>query len=114
LVIARSELKLIVVLSVAELLVVGESVTPAGAVTVAVFESVPVAEEATVPVAVKVALLVVGRLTVVEMFPAPEAAAQLPPTDEQVQVTPVNVAGKVSLTAAFTTSDGPLFVTTIV
>jgi hypothetical protein len=52
LVIARSELSVIVVVSVAELLVVGESVTPAGAVTVAVFDSVPVAEEATVPVAV--------------------------------------------------------------
>ena len=35
------------------------------------FDRVPVAEEATVPVAVKVALLVVGRLTVVEMLPVP-------------------------------------------
>jgi hypothetical protein len=69
-----------VVVSVAELLVVGESVTPAPAPSPwRCFDSVPVAEEATVPVAVKVALLVAGRLTVVEMLPEPEAAAQLRP-----------------------------------
>jgi hypothetical protein len=38
----------IVSLSVALLLVVGLSVTPAGAVTVAVFESVPLADDFTV------------------------------------------------------------------
>ena len=40
---------MIVVVSVAELFVDGLSVTPAGAVTVAVFDNVPVADDATVP-----------------------------------------------------------------
>ena len=70
---------MIVSVSVAELFEVGESVTPAGAVVVAVFEMLPVAEEATVPLAEKVALLPEGRLTVVEMLPEPEAAPQLAP-----------------------------------
>src|SRR5436190_715470 len=47
-VIARSELSVIVSLSVALLLVVGLSATPAGAVTVAVLTRLPVADDFTV------------------------------------------------------------------
>src|SRR5438270_247846 len=107
-------MRLIGVWCVDVLSAVRESVTPAGAVTVAVFDRVPVAEEATVPVAEIGRASCRERVKVVEVLVDPEAAPQLPPTDAQVQVTPVNVAGKVSLTEAFTTSDGPLFVTTIV
>ncbi len=105
---------MIVSASVAELLP-GVSVTPTGAVTVAVLEIETVAEEATVPLATKVALLPVGRLTVVEILPEPEAEAQLPPGwATHVHETPVNVAGNVSVTEAPITSEGPPFVTTIV
>jgi hypothetical protein len=55
------------------------------------------------------------RLTVVEMSPEPEAAAQLEPAEAvHVQVTPVSCVEKVSATAAPVTSEGPLLLTTIV
>jgi hypothetical protein len=115
LVIARSELRVIVVVSVAELLVVGESVTPAGAVTVAVLDTDPVAEDFTVALSVNVAVPPETRLTVVEMVPEPEAAAQLEPAEAtQVQEAFESSAGIESITEAFTTSEGPLFVTKIV
>src|SRR5437899_8004621 len=80
--------------------------TPAGAVTLAVFEIDPVAEEATVPVAVKVALLPVGRLAVDALVLQPRSDLQRRPMLEQVKDTPVNVAGKETLTEVPTTSEG--------
>src|SRR2546422_701289 len=112
---ARSAAAVIVSSSVAELFVVGLSVTPAGAVTVAVLIRWPVAEGATVPVTVNVAVPPASRFTVVEMLPLTGPAVQLEPAEAtQVHEAPVNTAGNVSLTEAAVTLDGPLLVTTIV
>src|SRR6476620_7872276 len=112
---ARSEDRVIVSVSVALLLVVGLSVTPVGAVTVAVLATEPVADDLTVADTVNVAVPPESRLTVVAMLPVPEAAVQLEPAEaRQVQVTPLNCEGIVSATAAPVTSDGPLLVTTMV
>src|SRR3954447_22197503 len=110
---ARSELRVIVVVSVS-LLLPAASVTPAGALTVAVLDSVPVAEEATVPLTVNVAVPPERRLTEAAMLPVPEAGQDEPLEAVQVQAAPVKAAGKVSATEAPTTSEGPLLVTTIV
>lgn len=48
------------------------------------------------------------------MLPAPLAEQLAPPEFEQVQVTPVSAAGKLSVTIAPVTSLGPVFDTTIV
>ena len=115
LVIERSAVGVIVSLSVALLLAVLGSVTPAGAVTLAVLVRVPVALKDRVPVAVKVAVPPTARFTVVAMLPLPLAAAQLEPAEAvQVQVTPVRLAGKVSVTEAPVTGLGPAFETVIV
>src|SRR6185295_15429227 len=73
LVIARSALAASVSLSVAELLPGVGSVTPAGAVTVDVLLSVPVAAAEIVQLAVYVTLPPLGRLTEPLMLPEPEA-----------------------------------------
>ena len=81
----------------------------------AVFVSVPVALEERVPVAVKVAVPPTARFTVVAMSPLPLAAAQLEPAEAvQVQLTPVRLAGKVSVTGAPVAGAGPAFPTVIV
>src|SRR5436305_262741 len=90
------------------------SLTPAGALTVAVFASEPVAEEATVPLTVNVAVPPERRLTVVEMLPVPDAGQGEPAEARQVHAAPVKAAGNVSATEAPVTSEGPLFVTVIV
>src|SRR5258706_495970 len=72
--------------SVAELLAGVGSVTPAGAVTVAVLLSVPVARLEMVQVAVYVTLPPLGRFTVLLMLPEPEAVQVPPPAPVQVQV----------------------------
>ena len=84
-----------------------------GAVTVAVLETEPVADAATLAVTVKVAVPPAIRLTVVLMLPTP-AAGQLPPTATQLHVAFDKLAANASTTEAPTTSDGPLLATTIV
>ncbi len=91
------------------------SVVPAGGVAVAVFVIGLGADPETVADTVNVAFCPTGRFTVVEMLPEPEAAPQEPvPVAVHVHVTPVRPAGIVSATEAPITSEGPLFVTTIV
>src|SRR5947199_179102 len=107
----RLELSVIVSVSVAELLVVGLSLTPAGAVTVAVFTSDPVADDFTVPPTVNVAVPPETRLTETEMLPVPEAGHEEPAEATQLQLTAVKSAGNVSATDAPVTSEGPLLVT---
>src|SRR5436305_1126814 len=103
---ARSALAASVSLSVAELLPGVGSVTPAGAVTVAVLDSVPLAAVERVPVAGQVTLPPLGRFTVSLTFPEPEAVQVPPPAPTQVQVQ-VSDAGKVSATVAPVASLGP-------
>src|SRR5438132_13043616 len=78
----RSELKVIVSVSVAELLPAA-SVTPAGALTLAVFDTGPVGVALALTCALPVAVPPVCRFTVVEMLPVPEAAAQLERSEER-------------------------------
>src|SRR5262245_19932579 len=81
----------------------------------AVVASVPVPVAAIVPVAEKVAVPAGSSVTVVEIDPAPEGAAQLEPADAaQVQVTPESAAGKVSVTVAAVAVLGPALLATIV
>ena len=113
-VIARSAIGVKVSVSVALLLPGVGSVVPDGTDTVAVLLSVPVADALTVALTVYVAVPLASRFTVSLMLPLPEAV-QLEPADAvHVQVTPVKLAGIVSLTVAPVTSLGPLFVATIV
>src|SRR3954469_25252551 len=95
LVIDRSALAPRVSLSVAELLPGVGSLTPPGAVTVAVLLSVPVAAPEIEQLAVYVTLPPLGRLALSLMLPAP-AAVQVPPfRPAHVQVQ-VSDAGNVS------------------
>ena len=110
----RSAVGVIVSVSVAELLPGFGSVTPAGAATVAVLTSVPVAEADNVAVSVKVAVAPTGRLTAALMFPEPDAGHVPPPAPTHVHVAPVSAAGNVSATVAPVTALGPLFDATIV
>lgn len=91
-----------------------ESTTLGGELTVAVLASEPVAPASTA--AVTVYVNVPPKSTVTESLMLPEPLAlQLEPTDaEQVQVTPVKTAGKMSVTVAPIASLGPLLVTVIV
>src|SRR5438132_616515 len=105
----------IVSVSVAELLLLLISVTPAGAVTVAVLVNVPPAVGETVPLRTKVAVPPLARLTVVLIDPEPLAAPQLDPADgTQFQVAPVISAGTLSVTVAPVTGTAPLLLTTMV
>ena len=100
---------------VALLLAVSASTAPAGAVTVAVLTSRPVAFAAIRPVTRNVARSPASSVTVVARLPVPEAAAQLDPASAtQVQVGDTKAAGKVSVTLAAVTGLGPGLVTTIV
>jgi hypothetical protein len=107
LVMLRSAVAPSVSVSVALLLPGVGSVTPAGAATVAVLESVPVAAGEMVAETVKVTDPPTGRLTVSLMLPEPEAVAVPPPAPTAVQVTPVRDAGKVSATVAPVALLGP-------
>ena len=101
-VIDRSAVTMIVSVSVALLLPATGSVGEAGAVTVAVFDSVPVAAGLSVPVAVYVTVPPGGSSTGRLMNVSPPVIAQqlAPPVAEQVQLTRPREAGKVSATVA--------------
>src|SRR3989442_1063814 len=100
--------------SVAALLAGLGSVTPPGAVTVAVLLSLPVADALIVPVRVWVTVAPPGRLTVSLMLPDPLGPHVPPPAPRQVQVTPVIAAGTESATVAPVTEVGPALDATIV
>ena len=94
--------------SVALLLAGFGSVTAAGAVMVAVLDSVPVAAATTGAVTVKVKDPPAGRFTVLAlMLPEPLAGPVPPPAPTPVQVAPEMDAGKVSATVAPVTLLGP-------
>jgi len=101
--------------SVALLLAVFGSVVPAGAATVAVLASDPVAVTASVAVTLKVALPPLGSVTVrLVMFPVPVAVPQAEPAEAvHVQATPLSPAGIGSLTTALVAVLGPAFETTM-
>ena len=105
--------------SVAELLAALVSVEPAGAATAAVLEIVLSngALGLTVAVMTYVADVPLGRVTVVEMAlpdPLPPPHAAPAPDGVQVQLTPVRLAGTVSVTGAAVAVDGPALATTTV
>src|SRR3954463_7373822 len=89
------------------------SAVPGGGVTVAVFDSVPVAEAESVPVTMKVAVPPAGRLTSALMLPVPEDGHDPPDAALQVHVTFVSDEGIVSTTVAPVTPAGPRLVTTM-
>src|SRR5260221_495307 len=111
---ARSALAARVSESVAELLPGVGSVTPAGAVTVAVLLSVPVARLEMVQLAVYVTLPPDGRLTVSLMLPAKGPAVQVPPLAPTQVVLQVREAGKVSATVEPGAALGPVLLAVIV
>jgi len=114
LVTARSACGVSVSLSVAVLLALDGSTMPAGAATAAVLVKVPVAPGLIVALTVKVTVPLASTLIDVLMLPLP-LAGQLEPAEAlHVQLTPVKVAGNVSVTVAPVTAFGPLLVTVIV
>jgi len=106
--------RLIVVVSVAELLPGVGSVAPPGRATLAVLESVPVDVGTTVTLTVNVAVPPDRTLMLAEMLPDPDAGHDDPADAVHVHVTPVSDAGIVSVTVAPVIADGPAFDTTIV
>lgn len=101
--------------SVAELFAAFVSTDPGGTAILAEFVREPVAVAATVAVKVYVAVPFTAKLTVVLILPVPLADPQLEPDDAvQVQEALVNVAGKLSATAAPVTALGPELLTVIV
>src|SRR5258706_533398 len=101
--------------SVALLLPGVGSVTPAGALTVAVFATLPVAPAPMLAMTVYVIVLPTGRLTVSLILPLPLAVKpDAPPLATAVNVSLVTAAGRTSPTLAPVTLLGPLLVTTIV
>src|SRR5437660_438379 len=86
---------------------------PPGGETVAVFESVPVAEGSTVPEATnRTWPPPAPTFTAVLMLPDPPAGHEVDPGDPTVRtlhvhVTPVNAAGNVSATTAAMSQAGP-------
>ena len=102
-------------MSVATLLEPSGSVDPAPASIRAVLVRSPSAAGDTVPLSVNVTVPPTGRSSSVSIAPEPLPAAQVaPPAVAQVQVTPVIVAGGVSVTRAPSIVDGPALVATIV
>ena len=88
--------------------------SPAGGSTWAELTSSPVAAGLTVPVAVKTTLAPTGTVTGVLMLPLPDAARRCRrPVPAQVHVTPVSVAGNVSVTVAPIASLGPSGLVTV-
>src|SRR5439155_1417329 len=116
---ARSDTSDAVSVSVELLLLLVGSVVPAGAVTVAVLTRLAVAEDRAVPVTVKTTELPAPApmLTVAaRLLPEPVAPllTEALPVVEEVQVTPVRIAGMASATVAPTASLGPALVTVMV
>lgn len=99
--------------SVAELLPGVGSVTPPGAVTVAVLLSVPLAAAEMVQLAVYVVLPPAGRLIASLILPLPDAVQVPPPAPVQVHVQ-VSDAGNVSATVDPGALLGPAFDAVIV
>src|SRR4051794_12303831 len=88
------------------------SVTPAGAATVAVLTTVPVAPGATLAVKLNAATPPGNRSTVALILPMPTGASQFEPAvATQVHVALVKLAGKTSVTRALLTALGPTSVT---
>jgi hypothetical protein len=114
LVIDRSALAFNVSVSVALLLPGVGSVTPAGAVTVAVFDSEPVALGLMFAMTVYVTLPPTGRLTVALMLPEPLAVHVPPPAPTHVHESLVIAAGNVSATVAPVALLGPALLAVIV
>jgi hypothetical protein len=114
LLIDTSARRVIVVVSVAELLAGVGSVDPTGKATVAVFETDPVAVDRTVALTVKVTEPPESTLTDAETLPEPEAGQLEPAEAAHVHVTPDRVAGIASVTVALEMADGPAFEATTV
>jgi hypothetical protein len=110
----RSAVGTSVSVSVAESLPATGSVTPTGAVTVAVLTRLPVASGSTSAVSVYVADEPAGRSTTSAMSPVPAGAHVAPAAPVHVHVTFDRMAGTTSSTDAPETSDGPALATTIV
>ncbi len=111
-VIDRSDVGTITVLaSVARLLPAG-SLVPIGAVTLAELLMVPL--PLAVAVTVKVADPPESRLTAAEMSPLPDAGQLEPALAAQVQLMAERLAGKMSVTVAAVTAEGPALLATIV
>ena len=87
--------------------------SPAGGSTWAELTRTPVAAGSTVPVAVKTTLAPTGTVTGVLMSPLPDAGHAPPPVPVHVHVTPVSVAGNVSVTVAPLASLGPSGLVTV-
>src|SRR6187397_3123346 len=99
---------------VAVLLAMTPSTVVAGAVTVAVLWSRPVAPDAIRPVTRNVARSPASSVTVVARLPEPEAAVQLDPASAaQVHAGVTSASGNTSVTLAPVTGLGPRLVTTI-
>ena len=115
LVIETSAVGVSVSMSVAELLADVGSVTPAGADTVAVLVSEPVAVEETATTTEYVAVAPLAMVAVVEIGIEPEAAPQLAPAvATHVHVPDAAPAGRASTIGALVAVDGPAFDTTTV
>ena len=99
--------------SLAELLAAAGSVTPPGAVTVAVLVSNPLAAAEMAQLAVYVVLPPLGRFTTSLILPEPEAVQVPPPAPAHVQVQ-VSDAENVSATVAPVTLLGPALLALIV
>jgi hypothetical protein len=115
LLVARSAVRTFVV-AVELLFELVGSLTPDGVATDAVLEIVPVAVPPTVAVTAKVAVAPTFRLTAdVLMLPEPDdGQAPVPVVIEHVQVIDPSEFGKVSVTVAPLTFEGPLLATAIV
>ena len=117
LVIDRSASPVTASVSLAVLSPAKSSVTPVGTATEAVLTNAPAPSELdgdTVPLIANVAVPLGSSVMLVEMAPEPEARQEEPADAAQVQVTPVKLAGGVSVNVALVTVDGPALVTTIV
>ncbi len=100
-----------VLLSVAELFPAG-SFTPTGAAMLAVLVMVPV--PLAVAVTVNVAEPPASRSMLAVRLPAPLAGQTEPAVAAQVQVAPLSCAGRMSVTVAPVTAEGPALVATMV
>lgn len=111
----KSDVGVNVSVSLAVLFAELPSVEPAGAATVAVFVTVPVAMLATVVLTVNVAVPPESKLTVVVILTVPLEAPQLEPAEAlQVHEPMTSLVGMMSVTSAPTTALGPELLTTMV
>src|SRR4051794_29432004 len=88
-------------------------VRPVGGNTWAELTRSPVAAGLTVPVAVKITLAPTGTVTDVLMWPLPDVGHAPPPVLVHAHVTPVSIAGNVSVTEAPIASLGPSGLVTV-